>query len=68
MFKITDYSLPSEVAETVADEVSHYIGVAARASEEIKALRAELEEERETAEAYRFALSVYRWTGGTRNQ
>lgn len=68
MFKITDYALPSDIAEKVADEVSYYIGVAARASEEVSALRAALVRERETAEAYRFALSVYHWTGSTSGQ
>ena len=68
MFKITDYALPSEVTGAVADEVSYYIGVAAMASEEVTALRDELARERETAEAYRFALGVYRWTDGTRSR
>jgi hypothetical protein len=62
MFSIADYALPTEVAEQVADEVRYYIGSAARASEEIQALRAELARERETNEAFRFALSVYGWT------
>ena len=64
MFKIADYALPSDIAEKVADEVSYYIGAAARASEEILELRAELAKEREAAEAYRFALGVYGWTAG----
>ena len=64
MFTITDYALPTEVAEQVADELSDYICSAARAWEEVRALRAELTKERETSEAYRFALSVYGWTSG----
>jgi hypothetical protein len=65
MFSIADYALPAEVAEQVADEVRYYIGSAARAREEILALRAELARERETNDAYRFALSIYGWTGGS---
>jgi len=64
MFTITDYALPTEVAEQVADEVRDYIGSAARAWEEVSNLRAELAKERETNEAFRFALSVYGWTSG----
>ena len=64
MFTITDYALPAEVAEDVADEVREYIRSAAQAWEKVKILRAELAKERETSEAYRFALSIYGWTGG----
>jgi hypothetical protein len=64
MFTITDYALPAELAEHVADEVREYIRSAAQAWEEVKILRAELAKERETSEAYRFALSVYGWTRG----
>ena len=64
MFTITDLALPADVAEHVADEVREYIRSAAQAWEEVKILRAELAKERETCEAYRFALSVYGWTGG----
>ena len=62
MFKIADYALPSDIAEKVADEVRYYVGAAARASEEVRALQSELAKEREISEAYRFALSVYGWT------
>jgi hypothetical protein len=64
MFAITDYALPPEVAEQIADELSEYIGSAARAWEEVRALRTELAKERETREAYRFALTLYGWTSG----
>jgi hypothetical protein len=65
MFSIADYALPPEVAEQVADEVCYYIGAAARAGEEIQLLRAELDRERETNDAYRFALRIYGWTDGS---
>ena len=42
MFTITDYALPAEVAEDVADEVREYIRSAAQAWEKVKILRAEL--------------------------
>jgi hypothetical protein len=64
MFTITDFALPPDVAEHVADEVRQYIRSAAQAWEEVKILRAELAKQRETSEAYRFALSVYGWTSG----
>ena len=64
MISIADYALPAGVAEQVADEVSYYIGAAARAGEEVKALRAELAKEREISEAYRLALCIYGWTSG----
>ena len=64
MFTITDYALPAEVAEHVADEVMEHIRSGAQAWEQVKVLRAELAKERETSEAYRFALSVYGWTRG----
>ena len=64
MFTITDYALPPDVAEHVADEVRDYIRSAAQAWEQVKILSGELAKERETNEAYRFALSVYGWTRG----
>jgi hypothetical protein len=64
MFTVADYALPSEIAEQVADEVRDYIRSAAQAWEEVRSLQAELSNERETSDAYRFALSVYGWTGG----
>lgn len=68
MFRITDYALPSDIAERVADEVSCYAGVAAMARKEVRALRAELAKERETADAYRFVLGVCRWPSDSRGQ
>lgn len=68
MFKIADYALPAEIADHIADELSYYVGMAARAAEETKALRAGLAKETETAEAYRFALTIYQWTGGSSNR
>ena len=64
MFTIMDYALPADVAEHAADEVREYIRSAAQAWEKVKTLRAELAKERETSEAYRFALSIYGWTRG----
>jgi hypothetical protein len=64
MFEITDYALPVEVAEQVADEVNAYIQSAARAQEEVESLRSQLAEAREILEAYRFALAAYGWTSG----
>jgi len=64
MITITDYALPPDVAEHVADEVRDYIRSAAQAWEKVKLLSSELAKERETSEAYRFALSVYGWTRG----
>ena len=64
MFTITDYALPTEVAEHVADEIREHIRSVAQAREEIRILRAELAKERETSESYRFALHVYGWTSG----
>ena len=64
MLTITDYALPADVAEHVADEVREYIRSAAQAWEKVEILRAELAKERETSDAYRFALSVYGWTRG----
>ena len=52
MLTITDYALPADVAEHVADEVREYIRSAAQAWEKVKILRAELAKERETSEAY----------------
>lgn len=65
MFKIADYALPAEIADHIADELSYYVGMAARAAEETKALRAELAKEKEKAEAYRFALTIYQWSNGS---
>jgi hypothetical protein len=64
MFEITDYALPVEVAEQVADEVNGYIQSAARAQEEVESLRSQLAAARETLEAYQFALAAYGWTSG----
>lgn len=64
MFTITDYALPTDVAEQVADEVRDYIQSAARAREELESLRSQLLESQEIIDAYRFALAAYGWTGG----
>jgi hypothetical protein len=65
MFAITDYALPTEVANQVADEVRDYIQSAARAREEAESLRSQLSEAAETLDAYRFALAAYGWTSGS---
>ena len=64
MFTITDYALPADVAEQVADEVRDYIQSAARAREEVESLRSQLLRIQEIIDAYRFALAAYGWTGG----
>ena len=68
MFKILTMLFHPDIAEKVADEVSYYIGVAARASDEFKYLRDEFTREREVVEAYRLRLDVFRCAGGTRSQ
>jgi hypothetical protein len=64
MFTITDYALPDELAEQVADEVRDYIQSAAQAREEVESLRSQLAKAQETIDAYSFALATYGWTAG----
>lgn len=64
MFEITDYALPTGVAEQVADEVRFYIQEATCAREEANALRSRLIDADDTIEALKFALAAYGWTAG----